>query len=166
MYTREEAKKLRKQFWIDFAHRCESIPELMHRKKKWILYDTSVSGVELKFQIGRHDAMVILELNNRNEDKRLEAFELLQSYKIIVEEGFEEGLIWELCYEREKGEQVSRAYVATYDYDIHRRDQWHAIFDFFIENMLKLEANFFEIQDILKENLNKQPTKNKSDDTY
>ncbi|MFV0522209.1 MAG: DUF4268 domain-containing protein [Mangrovibacterium sp.] len=155
MYTREQAKKLRKQFWITFSKRCELIPELKHRKKKWILYDTSISGLDLKFHLGRNNVMVMIELNHRNEDKRLEAFELLSSYKVILEEGFDDGLIWELCYERESGEQVSRVYVENLGYDFHSQNQWADIFNFFIDNMLKLEHNFFEIQDILKENLNK-----------
>ncbi|MFV0553702.1 MAG: DUF4268 domain-containing protein [Mangrovibacterium sp.] len=150
MYTREEVKKLRRQFWIAFAQRSERVPEIAHRKKKWILYDTSVSGVDLKFHLGRNSIMVMIELNQKNEDKRLEMFELISSYKVIIEEGFEEGLTWELCYERESGEQVSRIYIENTDYDFHRQIQWGEIFDFYIENMLKLERNFFEIREVLK----------------
>ncbi|MFV0366475.1 MAG: DUF4268 domain-containing protein [Mangrovibacterium sp.] len=155
MYTREEEKKLRRNFWIKFAQRSELVPEIMHRKKKWILYDTSVSGVDLKFHLGRDCVMVMMELNHKNEDRRLAAFELLSSYKVIVEEGFDEGLIWELCYERESGEQVSRIYVENREFDFHRQYQWEDIFNFYVDHMLKLERNFFEIQDILKENLNR-----------
>ncbi len=156
MYTREQEKTLRKKFWIDFAKQSELVPELMHRKKKWILYDTSVSGVDLKFQMERTHAMVMIELNHKSEDRRLEAFELLSSYKIILEEGFNDGFVWELCYRRESGEEVSRIYVENKSYDMHKQHQWADIYAFFIENMLKLERNFFEIQDILKEHLNKK----------
>lgn len=97
--------------------------------------------------------MVLIELNQKDENKRLKLFALLESYRVILEEGFDKGLVWDLCYERESGEQVSRIYVENQDYDYHRQQHWGEIFDFFINNMLKLEFNFLEIQDILKENL-------------
>ncbi|MDO8928513.1 MAG: hypothetical protein Q7W54_05955, partial [Bacteroidota bacterium] len=44
MYSKDETKLLRKEFWIVFARRCEIVPELSHKKKKWVLYDTGLSG--------------------------------------------------------------------------------------------------------------------------
>lgn len=153
MYTREEAKQLRKQFWIQFGKRCEIIPQLMHRKKKWILYNTKIGGLDLKFDIDRFEAWVMIEVNAKNEDRRLRIFELLESYKVILEDGFENGLEWELCYTRDSGEEVARVFVKTTDYDIHRQNQWPDIFNFFIDNMLQLEQNFLEIRDLLQEQL-------------
>jgi len=153
MYSREEAKKLRKDFWILFGKRCEIVPELQYRKKKWMLYDTKISGVDLKFDIDRFEAWVMIEVNAKDEDRRLEIFETLQKYRIILEEGFENGLEWELCYTRELGEEVCRIYVMQDGFDIHRQNQWPDIYNFFIENMLKLEQNFLEIRDLLQEEL-------------
>lgn len=153
MYTREEARQLRKSFWITFAKRCEIVPELQHRKKKWILYDTKISGLDLKFDIDRFEASVMIEVNAKSEDRRLQIFELLEKYKVILEEGFGNGLEWELCYTRESGEEVCRIYVMNDGVDIHRQSQWPDIYNFFIDNMLILERNFLEIRELLQEEL-------------
>ncbi len=153
MYTREEAKQLRKKFWTLFGQRCEIVPELAYRKKKWILYDTKISGLDLKFDVDRNKALVMIEVNHKNEDRRLEIFELLQSYKVILEDGFENGLQWDFFVEREKGEEVCRVFVAKDGLDIHRQNQWPEIYNFFIDNMLILERNFMEIRDVMKEQL-------------
>ncbi len=153
MYTREEAKLLRKKFWTLFGKRCKIVPELAYRKKKWILYDTKIAGLDLKFDVDRNAATVMIEVNHKNEDKRLNIFEKLGKYKVILEEGFEEGLQWELCVSRKSGEEVSRIFVSQEGFDIHRQNQWPDIYNFFIDNMLKLEANFMEIRDLLKEEL-------------
>lgn len=151
MYSREEAKILRKNFWTMFGKRCEVVPELAHRKKKWILYDTKINGIDLKFDADRNEAIVMIEVNHRNENKRLEIFEELEKFKVILEDGFENGLTWELCFDRESGEEVSRIFTAKQGFDIHRQNQWPDIYNFFIENMLVLERNFLEIQELLKE---------------
>ena len=154
MYSQEEAKRLRKQFWTLFNQRCELVPELKGRKKKWMLYDTKVRGIDLKFEAGRKAASVILEVNVRSENKRLEIYEVLEKYKVILEDGFPEGLIWDYCFVRESGAKVCRVYLSKEGLDIHRQNQWPDIYNFFIENMLILENNFLGIRDILKDTLN------------
>ena len=153
MYTREEAKQLRKKFWTLFGQRCEIVPDLAERKKKWILYDTKISGLDLKFDIDRNEAMVMIEINNRDEDRRLAMFELLEKYKPLLEVGFDEGLHWKLCYTRDSGEQVCRIFTAQQELDIHRQNQWPDIYNFFIEKMLILERNFMDIRDVIQEEL-------------
>lgn len=48
MYSKEELKNLKLEFWESFAAFCEVQPYLRGRKKIWTLYDTKVKGVELK----------------------------------------------------------------------------------------------------------------------
>jgi len=119
-----------------------------------MLYRTKIKGVALRFDVGRKNANVILELSNRNERIRLKAYEILEKYKVIIEEGFENGLTWEFYHERaDSGQEVCRIYTTLDHVDIHRQNQWPDIFNFFIENMLKLEENFLSIRDVLKEEL-------------
>jgi hypothetical protein len=149
MYNREEAKQIRKEFWVLFAKRCEIVPELKSKKKKWMLYDTKIPGLDLKFEIDRHSATVMIELNHRNEDKRLALFEKLQKYKPLLEEGFDDGLNWSFLYTRENGEEVCRIFVEQSGFDVHNRNQWPDIYNFFIRNMLTLENNFRNIKEFL-----------------
>lgn len=154
MYSKEEIKKLRLSFWETFGKRCEIHPELRYKKRKWMLHRTKIKGVALRFDVGRTDAKVILELSNRSEKLRLKAFEILEQYKVIVEEGFERGLTWEFFHEREdSGKEVCRIYTQLPNVDFHRPYQWPDIFNFYIENMLKLESNFLSIRDLLEERL-------------
>jgi hypothetical protein len=147
MYSQYEAKLLRKEFWIVFARRCEIHPELNHKKKKWVLYDTGLSGIELKFEVTRNTAMVMIEVNSRMESRRLEIYETLQKYRLLLEDGFKEPLIWDFCYQRESGQEVCRIYTSLPNVDFHRQNQWPDIFNFLIDNMLILENNFMEIRD-------------------
>lgn len=154
MYSKDEIKKLRLTFWELFGKRCEIHPELKYRKKKWMLHRTKIKGVALRFEVSRTDAKVILELSNRSEKLRLKAYEILEQYKIIVEVDFEDGLIWEFFHEREDSEkEVCRIYTQLPNVDFHRQNQWPDIYNFYIENMLKLERNFLSIRDLLQEQL-------------
>ena len=48
MYSKEELKNLKLEFWESFAAFCEVQPYLRGRKKIWTLYDTKVKGVEIR----------------------------------------------------------------------------------------------------------------------
>ena len=98
MYSKDELKNLKLEFWESFAAYCEVQPYLRGRKKIWTLYDTKVKGVELKFDISRNGAYVILEVNHRSEELRLEMYERLTWYKEMLEQDFPGGLTWDICF--------------------------------------------------------------------
>lgn len=151
MYSKEELKALKLEFWESFAAFCEVQPYLRGRKKIWVLYDTKVKGVELKFDANREGAYVILEVNHRREDLRLEMFERLTWYKEMLEADFPEGLVWDICFVRETGREVARIYTAQEELDLHRRSDWGAFFKFMAEAMFRLERNFLGIAEYLRE---------------
>lgn len=154
MYSRKEKKKLTIDFWQLFKKRCAIHPKLQFKKKKWILHQTKIKGVAFRFDVGRKNAEVILELHNSSERLRLKAFEILERYKGIIEEGFENGLTWEFYYQRpDSGQEVCRIYTTLENVDWHNQNQWPDVYNFFIENMIKLEENFLLTRDVLEEEL-------------
>ncbi|RHJ91705.1 DUF4268 domain-containing protein [Parabacteroides bouchesdurhonensis] len=150
MYSKDELKNLKLEFWESFGAFCEVQPYLRGRKKVWSL-NTKVKGVELKFDANRNGAYVILEVNHRREDLRLEMFERLTWYKEILEKGFPDGLIWDICYVREAGNEVARIYTKKEGIDLHRREHWGEFFLFMASQMYLLEKNFKGIAEYLRE---------------
>lgn len=135
MYSKDELKNLKLEFWESFAAFCEVQPYLRGRKKIWTLYDTKVKGVELKFDATREGAFVILEVNHRGEEARLEMFERLTWYKDTLETDFPEGLTWDICFVRDTGKQVARIYTSKSGIDFHRRQDWGEFFSFMASQM-------------------------------
>ncbi|RHJ87708.1 DUF4268 domain-containing protein [Parabacteroides sp. AM08-6] len=151
MYSKDELKNLKLEFWESFAAFCEVQPYLKGRRKIWTLYNTKVKGVELKFDATRDGAFVILEVNHRIEEERLEMFERLTWYKETLEKDFPEGLIWDICFVRDTGKQVARIYTEKRGIDFHRRGDWGMFFTFMASQMFLLERNFMSIAEYLRE---------------
>ena len=151
MYSKDELKNLKLEFWESFAAFCEVQPYLRRSKKIWTLYDTKVKGVELKFDATRDGAFVILEVNHKGEEARLEMFERLTWYKETLEKDFPEGLTWDICFVRDTGKQVARLYTSKSGIDFHRRQDWGEFFSFMASQMYLLERNFMSIAEYLRE---------------
>lgn len=149
MYSKEELKELKKEFWEGFGTYCSQVPAMKKRKSKFMLYNTKMKGVELKFDATRDGAYVILEINHSNVEKRFEIYEKFEKYKSIMEKDFPDGLIWNFDYVRESGEEVCRIYTQKSGIDIHRRIQWMEFYKFMSEEMLKLEKAFRMVKDVI-----------------
>lgn len=149
MYKRDELKTLKKEFWIEFANYCDTL-STQHKHTAFILYNTKIKGVELKFDATREGAFVILEINLSDEQKRLEKFEQLQACRSFFAAEFGDALIWEPTFTRPCGTVVSRIYSHKSNIDIHRREQWAAFHHFLATEMIKMECVFNEIREIIE----------------
>ncbi|MDP4239281.1 MAG: DUF4268 domain-containing protein [Bacteroidota bacterium] len=150
MYSKEELKHLKKEFWEGFGLYCSHVPALKRRKSKFMLYNTKMKGVELKFDATRKGASVILEINLQDPKQRLEKFEQFEQFKPTFEKQFPQGLIWEPTYIRETGTIVSRIYTEKNGIDLHRRIQWMEFYQFMSTEMLKLEKAFKMVKEVIE----------------
>jgi hypothetical protein len=150
MYTKEESKALREEFWNTF----NALSKMKRLRKKlpgeWVLTQTGVKALNLRFHVDRKVAQVGIDLETRNMDRRFELYEKLESVKKVMEEAMNEPLIWELEYIRENGKSVSRIYLQMDGVDIYNKETWQAGHQFMFDRMSKLEAFYLEYRDFFK----------------
>ena len=140
MYSKEEAKALREEFWNQFKK----------ISGPWLLSNTGIKALNLRFHVDREVAQVGIDLETKNMDKRLGLFEKLEAVKKILEEAMQESMIWEIEYIRENGKSVSRIYLQIEGVDIYNPDTWSTAHQFMFEKMSKLEAFYQEFRDFFK----------------
>lgn len=142
MYSKEETQRLKQEFWISFA---EKYP------RKWMLYDTKIKDFSFKFYADNKKAQVLIDIEPRNEEKRIAYFEKLEALKSILEEEFIADLVFEKNYYLENGKTISRIWVEKNEVSINNRNHWDTIFDFFNEKMTALELFYFEYDEFIKD---------------
>lgn len=149
MYSKDELRQLKKDFWEGYGTFCKSHPAMQHRKDQFVL-NTKMKGVEFKYDANREGAFVILEINLRDENERFRKYEQFEKYKSVIEADFPDGLIWNFAFMREAGNEVCRIYSHKGGIDIHRRSDWMDFFRFMSSEMLKLEEAFLLIKDAIR----------------
>lgn len=150
MFSKEEAKELREEFWDQFKRMSSGRRPRKKLPGNWMLAQTGIKALNLRFHVDREVALVGIDLETRNMDKKIELYEKLESLKKLLEEAMESPLVWELEYIRENGKSVSRIYLQMEGVDIYNRDTWTEAHKFMFANMMKLEAFFLEYRDFLK----------------
>ncbi|MBK0369147.1 DUF4268 domain-containing protein [Flavobacterium agrisoli] len=142
MYSKQEAQQIKREFWVAFA---EKYP------RKWILYDTKIKDFSFKFYVENKKIQVLIDIEHRNEDKRLAYFEKLEALKTILEEEFISDLVFEKNFTLESGKTISRIWTEKTGLGFSNRNNWDAIFDFFYEKMNALELFYLEYDEFIKD---------------
>lgn len=141
MFSKEESKKIRQEFWTSFGK------EYPH---KWLLYNTKMKEIQLKFTFNRKIAQVSLDVIDEDELIRAYYFEKLESLQKILKSEYLPDIIFDEQYELPEGKLISRIYVQMDNVSIHNPKTWPEVKEFFFKNMLLLEEFFKDFSDFLK----------------
>lgn len=140
MFSKEESRKLREDFWISFG---KSFP------RKWILYDTKLKGFAFKFHFDTKSAFVTLDLEDDIEN-RIKYWDKLQSLKTILVEEYLPEVVFEEEFFLENGKEISRIYITlNQKVSIHNKNTWRDVMEFFNEKMDFFEAFFEDYKDFI-----------------
>lgn len=141
MFSKEESRQLRQEFWVSFG---KSFP------RKWILYDTKIKELSFKFHFDTKSALVAIDLEGDLEN-RINSWEKLVALKSILKSEYLPNAIYEEEYFLENGKEISRIYVPLRQkVSVHNKNTWRDVMEFFNEKMSKFEAFFYEYEDMIR----------------
>ena len=142
MFSKEESKLLRQEFWTSFG---KSFP------RKWILYDTKLKGFSFKFHFDNKSASVAIDLEDDLEH-RIKYWEKLVALKSILLDDFLPEAIYNEAYILENEKEISRIFVSLEQkVSIHNKNSWREVMVFFNEKMSLFEAFFEEYKDVIED---------------
>lgn len=142
MFSKEESRRLRQDFWISFG---KSFP------RKWTLYDTKIKGFSFKFHFDTKKALIALDIEDDLEN-RITYWEKLISLKSILTQDYLPDVIFEEEYFLENGKEISRIYLPLEQkVSIHNKSTWQDVMVFFNENMSKFEDFFEDYKEVIKD---------------
>ncbi|WP_400080294.1 DUF4268 domain-containing protein [Winogradskyella sp. R77965] len=141
MFSKEESRQLRQEFWTSFG---KSFP------RKWLLYDTKIKGVAFKFHFDTKSALIALDLEGDLEN-RINCWEKLMALKNILQTEYLPEVIYKEEYYLENGKEISRIYLPLEQkVSIHNKNSWREVMEFFNKKMILFEVFFEEYRDIIK----------------
>ena len=141
MFSKEESKRLRQEFWISFG---KSFP------RKWILYDTKIKRLALKFHFEMKKAMVSLDIDHSDLAVRMELWDKLLSVGSLLKNDYLPEVIFNDSLILDNGKEISRAYVVLNNVSIHNKNTWRETMEFLNDNMLLFEAFFIDYKEIIE----------------
>lgn len=143
MFSKEEALKIKKDFWTGFA---DAFP------RKWLLHHTKIKDVTFKFFVDNKTAQVALEIEPKDDEKRKIYFEKVVSLKSILVNDYLPDAVFEQNYYLPNGKCISRIWVDINEkVSVNNKTTWEEIYVFFAKNMANFELFFYEYEDYIKD---------------
>lgn len=141
MFSKEESRLLRQEFWTSFG---KSFP------RKWLLYNTKIKGLSFKFHFDTKKALVALDLEDDLEN-RINCWERLLALKSILLSDYLPNALYEETYYLDNGKEISRIYVPLeHKVSIHNKGTWREVMEFFDRKMQLFEAFFEDYKEFIK----------------
>lgn len=141
MFSKEESRRLREEFWISFG---KSFP------RKWIMYDTKLKGLSFKFHFDTKSALIAMDLEDDLEN-RIKYWEKLLTLKSILLNEYIPNAIFKEEYFLDNEKEISRIYLPlNIKVSIHNKNSWRDVMVFFNDNMRLFEAFFEDYKDVIE----------------
>ncbi len=142
MFSKEEAKHLRQEFWTEFG---KTYP------RKWLLYRTKIKELNLKFTFNNKLAQVSVDIDTDDSLIRDYYYEKIWSLEKILKTEYLPKIILNPNYEVNRGKFIARAYVQLDNVSVYNKKTWLETFEFLYSQMEQLELFFYEYEDFIKD---------------
>lgn len=140
MFNKEDSKKIRQEFWTTFG---KEYP------RKWLLYNTKIKDVTLKFTFTTKKAQVSIDIEPQDETINAYYYDKFLSLKNIITTEYLPEVIFNESYELENGKIIPRLYVELSNISVHNKNTWKETMPFLYKNMAVLEEFFLEYKDFI-----------------
>ncbi|TXK71041.1 DUF4268 domain-containing protein [Mesonia sp. HuA40] len=142
MFSKSESKKIREEFWTQFGKQSP---------KKWILYDTKIKAIDLKFNFDTKGANLGIKIDAVDSSQQEIYWNKFISLKQLLLDEVSPDFIFDINYEVMPGKYIGYIYIPLEEkVSIHNKNSWEIVIPFFNKNMLALEHFFIEYYDIIK----------------
>ena len=139
MFTREEASRIRQEFWTTFGKYMSPVPSAEGMKINWINYHTRIKDLYFRMDAGQHGAAIYISIEHRDLDIQQYYFEQFLQFKNILHSTLEEEWDWQL-HATAADRVISKISKTLPDCSILNRDHWPELISFFKPRIIALDS--------------------------
>ena len=141
MYTREEAKRLKEQFWTSFGQFMALNLSEEGTKANWVNYKTGIKHIFFRMQADNKSAAIYIEIAHPDAGIRELIYAQFQEYKKILEDSLNEAWEWDAEYYDEYGKETARIGInLPQKVSIFKQEDWPTLIQFFKPRILALDS--------------------------
>jgi hypothetical protein len=108
MYSREEASKIKQQFWITFGKYMKPIPSSEGLSINWVNYKTGVKHIFFRMNADQQKAFIAIEITHPDAEIRKQYLAQFIAFKPLLNDALEEEWEWQTNTVNDYGTALSR----------------------------------------------------------
>lgn len=138
LYSREEARKIKTEFWTTFGGYMKPIPGADGEPVNWVNYRTGIKHLYFRMDADQRGVHIGIQMTDPDQAVRLLMFEQFLAFRSLLHEGLGEDWVWEKV--RSNGEPYAYIGIDQTGLNIFKKEDWPEMIRFFKHRMLLLDA--------------------------
>jgi hypothetical protein len=146
MYSKQEASKLKHQFWTSFGLYLAPVLSADGEKINWLNYKTGIKYIHFRMDADSRKAYIGIEISHPDKDIQELFFQHFQQLRKILEETVDEQWIWKLHNRNDHGKTISSIYTELSPVNIFDKQDWPALISFFKPRIIALDEWWSQVK--------------------
>ncbi len=139
MYSKEEARRLREQFWTSFGQYMSAVPSADGEKVNWVNYKTGVKHLFFKMDVSNKKAIILIEITTPDSSMRELIYAQFVELRSIFESTVAADWEWDERYYDDNGKEVSRISCTLDKVSVFNQSNWPELISFFKPRIIALD---------------------------
>jgi hypothetical protein len=140
MFSRQEASRIREEFWTAFGRYMSPVPSASGLKINWVNYHTGLKDVYFRMDAGQKFSAIYISMEHRDHEIQEMYFEQFTAYRALLHAQLEEEWQWQLRAPMPDGKVMSRIYREIPGVSVFNKDHWPELISFFKPRIIALDA--------------------------
>jgi hypothetical protein len=146
MYSKQEAARLKQEFWTAFGQYMSPLLSAEGEKVNWVNYKTGEKNIIFRMAADNRKADIAIELTHKDPDIQQIYFNQFRELKRFLDEATGEEWQWQLHTADEWGSTVSRIGTTLPGVSVFRREDWAKLISFFKQRMMALDGFWSQVK--------------------
>jgi hypothetical protein len=150
MYSKEEATKLREQFWITFGRYMKPMPSANGLPINWVNYKTGVKHLFFRMDANQKQSIIAIAITHSDLSLRQLYFEQFESLKSLFAEAMGEEWHWELNTTNDFGAPLAQISKTLSGVSIYNQQDWPTLISFLKPRIIALDQFWEDVKPIFE----------------
>ena len=139
MYSKQEAARLKQEFWTAFGQYMAPVLSAEGLKTNWVNYKTGEKDIYFRMEADNKKASIAIELTHRDEGIRLLYFEQFLQLKNVLNDALQEEWTWAGQISDANAQTISRIYKELNGVSVFKKENWPEIISFLKPRIVALD---------------------------
>ena len=150
MYSKEEAARLRQQFWISFGQYMKPVPSASGSTVNWTNYKTGVKNIFFKMDVDTKKATISIQLSHPDAGIRELVFNQFEEFRLMFRNTVNEEWNWLQDTTDEYGKTVSQIGITLEKVNIYNQQHWPELISFFKPRIIALDEFWDNVKPVFE----------------
>jgi predicted metal-dependent hydrolase len=139
MFNRQEASRIREEFWTTFGRYMSPVPSAEGLKINWINYRTTFKDVYFRMEANQKSAVISIAIEHYDAGIRELYFQQFQELKTVLHAMLEEAWEWHAYKPIAEDKIISSIYKELPGISVFNKEQWPELISFFKPRIIALD---------------------------